>query len=482
MLFATFDLNNLSSNYPRVIVDSKLLGPFGALVTSDFLIALGAVYAAAALRFGGDAHVISSSVGVLWYRALIFAAMTVIALFCFGMLRTKHRDRFLRTIVNAISSVALATAMTILITYAIPQAYLGRGILALAAVFTVAGVIMLRFFFNRIVDESYFKRKILILGAGSAAATIENGMRRRTDRQSFVVVGYVPIGAGSSEIESQLTVQIEPGNIAAFASDNGIDEIVVAVDERRHNLPIWELLSLRLSGIRVTDIVSFWEQESGRLKIDVLKPSSLVFGDGFICSAFSLAKKRVLDIFITSIFIVIASPIMLLVSLAIWLEAGCKNSVLYRQVRVGYRGVPFQMLKFRSMEVNAEADGQARWAVNNDPRVTRVGRVIRAARLDELPQLFNIAIGQMSFVGPRPERPEFVNELNKVIPYYDERHLTKPGITGWAQLTYPYGASVEDAREKLQLDLYYLKHHSLLFDLMIIMRTVEVVFTGNGAR
>jgi FlaA1/EpsC-like NDP-sugar epimerase len=334
MLFATFDLNNLSSNYPRVIVDSKLLGPFGALVTSDFLIALGAVYAAAALRFGGDAHVISISVGVLWYRALIFAAMTVIALFCFGMLRTKHRDRFLRTIVNAISSVALATAMTILITYAIPQAYLGRGILALAAVFTVAGVIMLRFFFNRIVDESYFKRKILILGAGSAAATIENGMRRRTDRQSFVVVGYVPIGAGSSEIESQLTVQIEPGNIAAFASDNGIDEIVVAVDERRHNLPIWELLSLRLSGIRVTDIVSFWEQESGRLKIDVLKPSSLVFGDGFICSAFSLAKKRVLDIFITSIFIVIASPIMLLVSLAIWLEAGCKNSVLYRQVRV----------------------------------------------------------------------------------------------------------------------------------------------------
>jgi sugar transferase (PEP-CTERM system associated) len=459
-----------------------MMGPFGALVAADFLIAFTSIYAAAALRFGANAEAILSSVGILWYRALIFAAAIVIALFCFGMLRTKHRDRFLRTITNSFASVAFAATITVLISYLIPQTYLGRGILALASVLTIIGVVILRFVFNRVVDDGYFKRKVLVLGTGSAAATIEGGMRRKTDRRGFIVVGYVPIGDSKSEIDSQLTLEIGPGEIAAFAYANHIDEIVVAVDERREVLPILELVSLRLSGILVTEIVSFWEHESGRLKLDVLKPSTLVFGTGFSSSTWSLMQKRVLDIAITSMFIVLAAPIMLFVSLAIWLEAGCKNSILYRQVRIGFRGVPFEMLKFRSMAVDAEADGEARWAVSNDPRVTRVGRVIRATRLDELPQLFNIAMGQMSFVGPRPERPEFVEQLNKVIPYYDERHLTKPGITGWAQLTYPYGASVEDAREKLQLDLYYLKHHSLLFDLTIILRTVEVVFTGNGAR
>jgi sugar transferase (PEP-CTERM system associated) len=465
-----------------MIVESKMAGPFGALVAADFLIAFASVYAAVAIRFGANSDAILSSVGILWYRALIFAAATIIALFCFGMLRTKHRDRFLRTIINAFAAVAFAAIITVLISYAVPQTYLGRGVLALASIQTVVGVVMLRFFFNRVVDEGYFKRKVLILGTGSAAATIEGGMRRRTDRRSFIIVGYVRIGDGRTEVDSQLTLDIEPENIASFAGENNIDEIVVAMDERREVLPIWELLSLRLSGVQVTEIVSFWEHESGRLKLDVLKPSALVFSDGFSASTWSLVQKRALDIVITGMFIVLAAPIMLFISLAIWLEAGCKNSILYRQVRVGYRGEPFEMLKFRSMAIDAEADGRARWAVSNDPRVTRVGRVIRSTRLDELPQLFNIAMGQMSFVGPRPERPEFVEELNKVIPYYGERHLTKPGITGWAQLSYPYGATVEDAREKLQLDLYYLKHHSLLFDLTIILRTVEVVFTGNGAR
>lgn len=459
-----------------------MLGPFGALVAADFLIAFLSIYAAAAVRFGANSEVILSSVGILWYRALIFAAAIIIALFCFGMLRTKHRDRFLRTIVNAFASVAFAATITVLISYIVPQTYLGRGILALATIFTVVGVVGLRFIFNRVVDEGYFKRKVLILGTGSAAATIEGGMRRRTDRRSFNIVGYVPIGGGRLEVDSQLTLDIAPENIVSFAGENNIDEIVVAMDERREVLPIWELLTLRLSGIQVTEIVSFWEHESGRLKLDVLKPSALVFSDGFSASAWSLVQKRALDVVITSMFIVLAAPIMLFISVAIWIEAGCKNAILYRQVRVGYRGEPFEMLKFRSMAIDAEADGMARWAVNDDPRVTRVGRVIRSTRLDELPQLFNIAMGQMSFVGPRPERPEFVEELNKVIPYYGERHLTKPGITGWAQLSYPYGATVDDAREKLQLDLYYLKHHSLLFDLTIILRTVEVIFTGNGAR
>ena len=458
------------------------MGPFGTLVAADFFVAFSSIYAAAAIRFAGNGDVILSSVGILWYRALIFAAATVIALFCFGLLRTKHRDRFLRTFANSFAAVALAACMTALISYAVPQTYTGRGILAMATLMTFLGVVGLRYVFNRVVDEGYFKRKILVLGTGRAAVTIENRMRRKTDRRSFIVVGYVRISAEEPVVSPQLVIDVGPGEIVDFARKKEVDEIVVAMDERRDVLPILELLSLRLSGIDITDILNFWENECGRLKLDVLKPSSLIFGNGFSTSTWSRVQKRVLDLAIATILGILLAPLMLLIALAIWIESGFKQPVLYRQVRIGYMGHPFQILKFRSMRVDAEADGEARWATHNDPRITQVGKIIRTTRLDELPQLYNIAIGQMSFVGPRPERPEFVREFNRVIPYYDERHLAKPGVTGWAQLIYPYGASVEDAKEKLQFDLYYLKHHSLLFDLTIILRTVEVVFTGNGAR
>lgn len=462
--------------------NSKLLAPFSALVAGDFLIAYGAIYAAAAIRFGGDPVSIAFDVGVLWYRALIFASITVIVLFCFGMLRTKHRDRFVRTIINTVASILIAAGCTALVSYAVPQAYLGRGVLGLALLLTIVGIVMLRFLFNRFVDEGYFHRRVLVLGASKAAATIESRMRRKTDRLSFKVVGYVPVNGAEVLIDSALLVKLEPAELARFIDENNIDEIVVALDERRDNLPIFELIALRLKGIRITDILSFWEHESGRLKLDVLHPSSLIFADGFACSTWSLTQKRIMDLVAAIFFIVVLAPVMALVAFAVWIESGFTQPVFYYQVRTGYRGKPFRMIKFRSMAIDAEADGKARWAQVDDPRVTKVGRVLRATRLDELPQLFNIAAGHMSFVGPRPERPEFVEELARQIPYYEERHMTKPGITGWAQLAYPYGASVEDSREKLQLDLYYLKHHSLMLDLQIMLRTVEVVFTGNGAR
>lgn len=465
-----------------MIVNSKIMGPFGTLVAADFFVAYSSIYVAALVRFHGDWDAVFWNVGILWYRALIFAAATVITLFCFGLLRTKHRDRFLRTAANAAAAVIVAACTTALISYAVPQTHTGRGILAMASLFTFAGAVSLRYVFNRVVDEGYFKRNILVIGAGRAAATIENRMRRKTDRRSFNVVGYVPASAQEPMVPSRFLVSIDPGEIVDFSRTNNIDEIVVAMEERRNMLPTSELLSLRLSGIEVTDILDFWENECGRLKLDVLMPSSLIFGDGFSASTWSRVQKRALDLSIAAILGIVLAPLMLLIALAIWTESGFKQPVLYRQVRIGFRGQPFHILKFRSMRVDAEADGHARWATDHDPRVTRVGKFIRAARLDELPQLYNIATGQMSFVGPRPERPEFVEELNKIIPYYDERHLAKPGVTGWAQLVYPYGATVEDAKEKLQFDLYYLKHHSLLFDLTIILRTVEVVFTGNGAR
>jgi len=218
------------------------------------------------------------------------------------------------------------------------------------------------------------------------------------------------------------------------------------------------------------------------VRTDLMNPSWMIFGEGFKRDQWRRASSRVLDLFASAFILILTSPIMLLTAVAILVEDGGKGGVFYRQQRVGYGGLPFNLLKFRSMREDAEADGKAEWAQQNDPRVTRVGALIRRMRIDELPQIINVLAGKMSFVGPRPERPEFVSMLAEKIPYYVQRHCVKPGITGWAQLCYPYGASEHDALQKLQYDLYYIKNNSLVFDLAILMQTAEVVFMGKGAR
>jgi len=241
------------------------------------------------------------------------------------------------------------------------------------------------------------------------------------------------------------------------------------------------LLECRLAGIEINELPSFLERETGKVRLDVMNPSWIIFGEGFRASPLQRALERGFDVFASFMLLVIALPFMLLAVIAIKFEDGWQAPILYRQRRVGRYSEPFDVLKFRSMSVDAEKDG-AVWAVQDDPRVTRVGAVIRKTRIDELPQLFNVLRGDMSFVGPRPERPEFVEQLEQTIPYYRERHTVKPGITGWAQLCYPYGSSEKDALEKLQYDLYYVKNRSLLFDLAILVQTVEVVLWGKGAR
>jgi sugar transferase (PEP-CTERM system associated) len=254
------------------------------------------------------------------------------------------------------------------------------------------------------------------------------------------------------------------------------------MDERRGNLPVKELLDARLKGVQVIDLLEFMERESGKIRIDLVNPGWLIFSSGFRISRLREFSQRTVDLVASATLIFFSWPIMLLVAAAIMLEDGIRAPVLYRQCRVGKGGVPINVLKFRSMSVDAESDGKAVWATENDSRITKVGNILRNVRLDELPQLFNVLRGQMSLVGPRPERPEFVNELQESIPYYAERHAVKPGVTGWAQLKYSYGASEEDAIEKLQYDLYYIKNQSLLLDIMIILQTVEVVLWGKGAR
>ncbi len=241
-------------------------------------------------------------------------------------------------------------------------------------------------------------------------------------------------------------------------------------------------MNCRQIGVHITDLTTFFERESGMIKLDLAEPSWLVFSHGFDLSPLRKASKRTFDLLIASIVLLLAAPFMLLTALAIRLESGKGQPILYRQERVGARGRVFNLIKFRSMRTDAEKDGVARWATKGDDRVTRVGRIIRRTRLDELPQLWNVLRGDMSVIGPRPERPQFVEQLAEKIRYYNLRHCVKPGLAGWAQLRYPYGASEADAREKLKYDLFYVKNHAMLFDLMILIQTVEVVLFGRGVR
>ena len=267
--------------------------------------------------------------------------------------------------------------------------------------------------------------------------------------------------------------------ISSIVKAGDVDRIIVALDERRGKFPIEQLLYCRLKGIPVEDGIAFTEQLAGKLSVESIHPSFLIFSDGFKSSNIFKRMKRGIDILASLIALTLFFPFILLITLAIKLDS--KGPILYQQERVGEDGKIFRLLKFRSMRVDAEA-GEPVWASVNDPRITRVGRVIRKLRLDEIPQMINVLRGEMSFVGPRPERPFFVQQLEKEVPYYSERHVIKPGITGWAQISYRYGASKEDALEKLKYDLYYIKHISIVLDLTIIFETAKIVLLGKGAR
>ncbi|WP_333608523.1 TIGR03013 family XrtA/PEP-CTERM system glycosyltransferase [Arsukibacterium sp.] len=328
------------------------------------------------------------------------------------------------------------------------------------------------------------RRRVLVLGAGERAAIIERRMRRNVDKRNFEIVGFAKIeGDKDSCIPESKYLHFDyKKDLFQFASKHGIDELVIACDERRNMLPAEDLFKCKSRGIEVIEILDFIEKETGQIAVNLIYPSWVIYANGLKSSqTFKTNLDYRLNALLALILLAITWPIMLLTALLIYLEDGRRTraSVFYKQIRVGFDGKPFHILKFRSMRPDAEKNG-ARWAAADDDRVTRVGKVIRKYRIDELPQLLNILSGDMGFVGPRPERPEFVHQLVKDIPYYDQRHNVKPGLTGWAQLKYPYGATAEDAMEKLKFDLYYIKHRSLLLDLMILVRTVEIVLFGKG--
>ncbi len=451
------------------------------LVLVEFLLLIVSVYAAAVLRFWGDADTQSLFGHTLQWRAPLVAAVLIFSMASLGLYEIHLRAGWLGRLGRQGTAFLLGGIVLVALYYAAPPAYLGRGVLGIALVFGYFAVALWHMVFLSFVDADLLKRRIVILGAGERAAEVHHEMRRKTDQRGFKILGYVPVGTDPVSVPAPLLLHPDSA-FCEWSIRLGVDEIVVGPDDRRGTLPVDRLLECKRRGMAVTELSAFFEREAGKIKMDLTNPSWLVFSEGFNISPTRRLIKRAFDVVVALLVLVVTWPLMLLTAIAIRLESGRGAPVLYHQERVGENGKLFQVIKFRSMAIDAERDGVARWAAKDDNRVTRIGRFIRKVRLDELPQLWNVFRGDMSIIGPRPERPQFVDDFNTRIRYYWLRHCVKPGLTGWAQLRYTYGASLEDAEEKLKFDLFYVKNHNLVFDLTILVQTVEVVLFGRGAR
>lgn len=414
--------------------------------------------------------------------ALGFGSVMVIAINALGLHVVRSRSSLVQRTLKYLSSAVVAIGLLWSLLYLVPNASVPLSRISFAVAVSFIGMALWRIGFHALIESPAVRRNVLVLGSGTAAANFAEAFRRRSDRRGLDIIGFLQ-APGDAE------TGINPGRlfhtrmpITVLCQRQRIDEIVVAGDRDLPANFMDELLACRLQGVSVTQAPSFIEREFGRIPIELVRPDWWLDRDGFAVTAWQQWIKRVFDLAVGTLILILASPLMLACAVAIRLEDGWQAPVLFRQERTGLQGKPFLLLKFRSMSVDAESDGVARWASTDDARVTRVGHFIRKVRLDELPQLINVLRGDMSLVGPRPERPQFVAVLSKEIPYYDWRHRVRPGITGWAQLSYPYGASIKDAREKLKYDLYYVKNQTLRFDLEILLRTIEVVLFGKGAR
>lgn len=445
----------------------------------EVLLVMAAVIGAAWLRFMNDPEgheIFQENIAV---RALLVAMFTTTAMAALGLYEVHGRLNRFEFVLRLLVSFALGGIALMVLYYLVPAAYIGRGVIVIAMVLGMVGIAVMRFCLVHAVSGDLFRRRVLVLGAGSNADLINTRLRRGSDRRAFTLVGFLPIPGQESTVPESM--RIEPvGGLSELAHRLQISEIVVAPDERRGGLPMEEMLTCVQRGVAMTDLSTFFEREAGIVTTNLVDPSWLVFSGGFDHSTSRCMNKRLFDVLAASMLLLVAWPFMALVAMCIRLES--RGPILYQQTRIGEGGRPFELVKFRSMRVDAEGDGVARWAQRGDDRTTRVGRFIRLTRLDELPQLFNILRGEMSIVGPRPERPQFVDMLSREIRYYAVRHCVKPGLTGWAQLRYPYGASVRDAEEKLKFDLFYVKNHGLVFDLIILLQTVEVVLFQRGSR
>jgi len=417
----------------------------------------------------------------MWPRSLLYTFVTVSCMTFMGLYwRHRKESEGLDFVLRFIAALGLSMMILSIIFYSFPKVAADRSQMFFTLCVTFLLVSLIRLLHYKISDHDASRNRVLVIGTGKKALMAEQ-LRRRSDLYGIKLMGFLYIGGESRRVSEANILKINE-SLLSYAKNHQIDEIVVAVDDRRKSFPVNEILECKMDGIMVSEVSDFIERQTKKIRLDSLHPSSMIFSEGYTRAVMNSFGKRAFDIIVSSILLVITFPVVLLTILSIWLESGGKGSILYKQERVGIDGTRFNVIKFRSMKVNAEEEGIAQWAKEDDDRVTKNGRVIRLLRIDELPQLYNVLKGEMSFVGPRPERPQFVEELSQVIPFYNLRHSVKPGITGWAQISYPYCASEHDAIEKLQYDLYYIKRYTLMFDALILFQTAQAILWEKGGR
>jgi sugar transferase (PEP-CTERM system associated) len=407
-----------------------------------------------------------------------FAGAVQLAAMAVGVYSQDSLQSFRFAIARLLVAVSLGVIFMALMNFAMPGITLWRSNSLYAMILAFVYLAMSRAILGSLIGGQSFKRRLLVLGAGKRAQRIKK--LELKPGSGFLVVGFIAMDQTKKTIPEAIA-RDAIYNLADFVVKLGASEVVLALEERRNALPLQDLLRIKTTGVHVNDISSFLERETGRVDLDSVNPSWLIFSDGFSSGRrLSGIAKRLFDIVASAILLVLTLPIILLFALLVKLES--KGPAFYSQKRVGLFGEHFFVHKLRSMRTDAEVEGKAVWAQKDDPRVTRIGKFIRKVRIDELPQTWCVLKGDMSFVGPRPERPEFVADLEQQLPYFAERHMVKPGITGWAQINYPYGASIDDSRQKLEYDLYYAKNYTPFLDVLILLQTIRVVIWPDGAR
>lgn len=447
-----------------------------ALPVGDFILSIIALDLAFFLRLGSLQLQEEESIFNLIAKFLFFGFVLIFLSFFLEIYNQEKHDRGKDIIVKIVIEVLISFLVLSSLYYIIPKIMLGRGLL-LIALFSFGFLQVLWHFSYRALKPLGFGHKVIILGAGPLAQKI--GKAVNSSNNHYHIAGYINLSNEPVCVPSE-SILLNNNELLNTVRNKKAHKIVVSLSERRGIFPLDELLKCKFCGVEVIDAPSFYEEVTGKLLIDEITPSWFIFSDGFRMTPLRRSGKRILDIFIASIGLMIYLPLFPIIALLIKIDSS--GPILVKQLRIGEGDKSFTLYKFRTMHRDAENGTGAVWAQEDDPRVTKVGKILRIMRLDEIPQFYNVLRGNMSIIGPRPERPEFVAELKDLIPYYSERHFVKPGITGWAQIRYPYGSSIEDAIEKLRYDLYYIKHISFSLDAMIIMETIKVVLFGKGAR
>jgi sugar transferase (PEP-CTERM system associated) len=442
---------------------------------------MGSAYAGAAVRHLGAGEILSpEDLHHYFTSAVAFATAVIFSMSAMGMYQLNFNEGSrIPFFMKLMPSFVMGFFILTLLFYLAPELSFGRSILLIVFGIAALGIFTARMIFLKTSELRFMQSRIMFLGGGPLAKECSDLAERTSRYHRYKIAGFLPTEAEELCVPSGNLLKMKEGDsLLSVAKKHGVHEIVVSVENRRSGLPIKELLDCKLQGVKVTDAATFFERETWQIRVDSLQPSWLVFGGGFDQSFVRTFMKRSFDLVCSSILLVLTFPIMVLAALAVRLED--RGPVFYSQERVGKDGKTFRVHKFRSMRADAEKGGKPQWAAQNDPRITRVGNFMRKTRIDELPQIINVFKGEMSFVGPRPERPYFVEQLIEVVPYYNVRHSIKPGITGWAQVRYGYGSSAEDALQKLQYDLYYVKNNSLFLDVLILIDTLKVVMFRSG--